>query len=152
MCRTYRARPGVQDCCFPFMSSFDDPADHPVSLTRPALHELSRPLVLCNGGLPGGGACLDPSRDLSRKYCVRGQISNEICRQAMKSALPDSYFCPISHVSHVHLSPLVTSRRTQNMRESAMGRSKRKRSSRVSSGGGSMRASHGLGPLQEVCV
>lgn len=38
------------------------------------------------------------------------------------------------------------------MRESAMGRSKRKRSSRVSSGGGSMRASHGLGPLQEVCV
>lgn len=36
------------------------------------------------------------------------------------------------------------------MRESAMGRSKRKRSSRVSSGGGSMRASHGLGPLQEV--
>ncbi|CAN0362423.1 unnamed protein product [Pylaiella littoralis] len=43
-----------------------------------------------------------------------------------------------------------SSRRTQNMRESAMGRSKRKRSSRVSSGGGSMRASHGLGPLQEA--
>ncbi|CAM9197041.1 unnamed protein product [Laminaria digitata] len=43
-----------------------------------------------------------------------------------------------------------SSRRTQNMRESAMGRSKRKRGSRVSSGGGSMRASHGLGPLQEV--
>ncbi|CAM9147521.1 unnamed protein product, partial [Ectocarpus sp. 13 AM-2016] len=43
-----------------------------------------------------------------------------------------------------------SSRRTQHMRESAMGRSKRKRSSRVSSGGGSMRASHGLGPLQEA--
>ncbi|CAM9456895.1 unnamed protein product [Scytosiphon promiscuus] len=43
-----------------------------------------------------------------------------------------------------------SSRRTQNMRESSMGRSKRKRSSRVSSGGGSMRASHGLGPLQEA--
>lgn len=42
------------------------------------------------------------------------------------------------------------SRRSPQIRESSMTRSKRKRSSRVGSGGGSMRASQALGPLQEV--
>lgn len=83
-----------------------------------------------------------------------------ICRQhryreTVDLTVPPPFFLPSpdshSRVASFSLYLLGTSRRTQNMRESAMGRSKRKRSSRVSSGGGSMRASHGLGPLQEVC-
>ncbi|CAM9373592.1 unnamed protein product, partial [Choristocarpus tenellus] len=53
-------------------------------------------------------------------------------------------------MSSAQTSYRKSSRRSTNMRESGMGRSKRKRSSRLSSGGGSMRASHGLGPLQEA--
>lgn len=123
------------------MSIFDTPVHLSVCLRWPTLGEFH--------GLSSYKAptYFDPPLTLVgrntyvRGYGPRGERTKHRPHLILSNSL--RYAC-------VSASPLATSRRTQNMRESAMGRSKRKRSSRVSSGGGSMRASHGLGPLQEV--